>query len=67
MTPLIEAMKLEGSYQLKDPCYDHGLVNRDSPQCLQGSPWSVQAQKIMAGKLSDKNVDITTMDNFHRV
>ena len=40
MAPLIEGMKLEGSYAMKDACYDSKLVNRDSPECLQGSAWS---------------------------
>jgi len=60
MKPLLDAMKLEGSYQMKAPCYDSTLVNRDSPVCLQGSSWSEQAQKMMGGELADKNVDITT-------
>lgn len=40
MKPLLDAMTLEGSYALKDPCYDKTLVNQDSPKCLHGSPWS---------------------------
>lgn len=60
-------MELEGSYQMKDPCYNVTLVNEKSNTCLQGAPWSAQAQKIMGGKISDKNADITTLDNFHRV
>ena len=67
MKPFVEAMTLEGSYSMKAPCYDSTLVNRNSPTCLQGSPWSEQAQKIMGGALSDKNADITTQDNFHQV
>ena len=58
MQPLIEAMTLEGSYSMKEPCYDSTLVNRNSPECLQGSSWSEQAQLIMGGNLADKNVDI---------
>jgi len=67
MKPLLDAMHLEGSHALKEPCYDNSLVNEKSPKCLQGSPWSEQAQKIMAGNIADKNVDITPQDNFHRV
>lgn len=60
MKPLIEAMALEGGYMMKEPCYDKTLVNRDSPVCMQGSPWSEQAQKIMGGFLADEGVDIKT-------
>lgn len=67
MKPLIDAMTLEGSYAMKAPCYSDKLVNEKSPECLQGSPWSEYAQKIMGGNLADKNADITTQDNFHRV
>lgn len=67
MKPLIDGMTIEGSYAMKDPCYDHILVNRHTPECHHGSPWSVYAQKLMSGNLADKNADITTDDNFHRV
>lgn len=60
MKPLIEAMALEGGYMMKEPCYDKTLVNRDSPVCMQGSPWSEKAQKIMGGFLADEGVDIKT-------
>ena len=41
LKPLIEAMKLEGSYALKPPCYDVDLVNRkDDPTCGHGSPFN---------------------------
>lgn len=67
MKPLLEAMTTEGSYSMKQPCYDSKLVNRDSPECLQGSKWSEEAQKIMAGNIADKNAEINPQDNFHRV
>ena len=67
MKPLLEAMKLEGSHAMKEPCYDSALVNRQSPECLQGSAWSQMAQEIMAGDLANKNAAIQTQDNFHRV
>lgn len=51
LKPLVEAMELEGSYAMKDPCYDNTLVSRDDPKCLKGSPWTVEAQKIMAGDI----------------
>lgn len=58
MTPLIDAMTLEGSYAMKEPCYDRTLVNRNSPKCLQGSPWTEMSQETMAGNLADKDVGI---------
>ena len=42
--PLINAMILEGSYNLKEPCYNKTLVNEVSPTCLQGNKWSERAQ-----------------------
>jgi len=67
MKPLLEAMELESSYNLKQPCYNHALVNDKRPGCFQGSPWTEHAQKVMGGNISRLNADITTMDNFHRV
>jgi len=43
MAPLLKGMELEGSYGMKDPCYDSTLVNEDSPKCLRGSPFSKTA------------------------
>lgn len=41
LKPLVDAMVLENSYNMKDPCYAQTLVNpADDPKCLQGSPWS---------------------------
>lgn len=69
LKPLMDAMVLEGSYTMKDPCYAHDLLNpTDDPKCLPGSPWSVKAQQIMAGVLPEGNKGkVTTIDNFHRV
>ena len=67
MKPLIESMTLEGSYSMKEPCYDSTLVNRNSPSCLQGSAWSEQAQILMGGDIADKGASIKPQDNFHRV
>jgi len=40
LQPLMDAMILEGSYTMKDPCYAHDLLNpTDDPKCLPGSPW----------------------------
>lgn len=58
MTPLIDAMTYEGSYAMKEPCYDRTLVNRKSPKCLQGSAWTEFAQGVMAGNIADKDAGI---------
>jgi hypothetical protein len=58
--PLLKAMELEGSYDIKDPCYGHDLVNPDVPTCLRGSKWSEIAQGYMGGDISDKNAAIVT-------
>jgi hypothetical protein len=38
--PLVDAMKLEGFYNLKEPCYFQPLVNAEDVSCLHGSPWN---------------------------
>jgi len=43
MEPFVEGMEIEGSYRLKDPCYNDALLNPDDPKCLKGSPWSEHA------------------------
>jgi hypothetical protein len=40
LAPLVTAMKLEGSYWLKPPCYNHNIINDYDPTCLHGSPWN---------------------------
>ena len=61
-------MQLEGSYNLKIPCYNKNLVNPDSPhECMRGSPWVTQAQYVMGGDISDEHVSMFSFDNFHRV
>jgi hypothetical protein len=40
LAPLVEAMELEGFYNLKPPCYTSPLVNLEDPKCLHGSPWN---------------------------
>lgn len=39
MKPLLDGMKLENSYYMKDACYDNTLVNNERPDCIKGSPW----------------------------
>lgn len=64
---MIDAMFLENSYNIKEPCYAKTLINPDSKTCLKGSKWSAEAQKIMGGNIKDKHATIETQDNFHRV
>jgi len=65
--PLVKAMELENSYNIKDPCYNSNLVNPDLPTCLHGSKWTEMAQSIMGGEIGDKQARLNTIDNFHRV
>lgn len=67
LQPLLDGMLLEGSYDVKEPCYGHELVNPVLPTCLQGSKWTEYAQGIMGGDIADKNATLITEDNFHRV
>ena len=67
MKPLLEAMELEGSYNLKQPCYSKSLINENRPDCWKGSKWSEHAQFIMGGDFFKLNAGIDTQDNFHRV
>lgn len=65
---MIDAMKMEGFYGTKPPCYDHVLINRkDDPTCLHGAPWNAEfSQTIMAGDLPS-GTHWNNDDNFHRV
>ena len=67
VAPMIDAMELEGYYNLKEPCYNILLVNPEDPTCLHGSPWNAQySQKIMGGDLLNGD-EVVNDDNFHRV
>ena len=66
--PFIDAMFLEGSYNIKIPCYNKNLVNPHTPkECMSGSPWVTQSQVRMGGSTADEHVTLDTFDNFHRV
>jgi len=40
---LVEGFVMEGSYNMKKPCYGHELLNpTDDPTCLHGNPWTQQ-------------------------
>jgi hypothetical protein len=65
---LIEAMEMEGSYQMKPPCYGHEFDNPNVPTCLHGNPWSTQfTQNIMAGEFENKHITVQNDDDFHQV
>jgi len=39
---LLEGIEMEGSYQLKPPCYGHETENPNVPTCYHGNPWTNQ-------------------------
>ena len=59
--PVIEAMKMEGFYNFKPPCYD----NPPSDQCTYGNRWSEFAQTKMGGLPNTSILNVT--DAFHPV
>jgi len=66
MAPMIEAMELEGSYNIRAPCYNISTINPDWPKkCQRGNKWTSEAQKLMGGDIGEVTFD--TFDNFHRV
>ena len=69
LSGLVEGFVMEGSYNMKDPCYGHELLNpTDDPTCLHGNPWTQQyTQNIMGGAFDNTNISIVNDDNFHRV
>jgi len=68
LDPMLEAMKMEGFYGMKEPCYESLLTNPEKLTCLHGAPWNAaNSQRIMAGDLPNKHTTIHTDDNFHRV
>jgi len=68
LKPLLEAMKLEGSYAIKPPCYDKDLIDRTDPTCGHGSPWNAQfTQMLMGGNFGNPYINVVNNDNFHRV
>jgi hypothetical protein len=66
--PLLDAMEMEGSYNLKPPCYTKPLVNAQSPSCFHGTPWNAQySQAIMGGNLPGTKMSVDNDDNHHEV
>jgi hypothetical protein len=64
--PIVEGMIMEGSYNIRVPCYNLSTINPDTPnECQRGNKWVTEAQKDMAGDLHGANFD--SFNNFHRV
>ncbi len=68
LQPLVEGIEMEGSYQLKPPCYGHETENPDVPTCFKANPWTeAYTQPMMGGTFSSKHIKVVDDDNFHRV
>lgn len=68
LKPLVEGIEMEGSYQLKPPCYGHETENPDLPTCFHGNPWTNEhTQIMMGGTFDNKHIKVVNDDNFHRV
>lgn len=66
INPFIEAIELEGSYIMKDACYDNDDVNPISVKCLHGAPWTETAVKTLVGSFENSKISLEVDDNFHR-
>ena len=67
MAPFLEGMHQEGSYVMKDACYQSDLINVPDNKCLKGSPWvEERALKNLVGEFADPDVTLSNNDNFHR-
>ena len=67
IAPFLEAMRLEGSSVMKEPCYQNDIINVPTPSCLKGSPWvEERSLKSLVGNLADPQVTLINNDNFHR-
>ena len=65
---LLEGIEMEGSYQLKPPCYGHETENPRVPTCFHGNPWTeAYTQNMMGGTFDNSNITVVNDDNFHRV
>lgn len=62
LAPLIDALKLEGSYHLKYPC--SMATKADPDDCWVGSPWVEQVTPFVTGADKD-GVSIVTRDEFN--
>ncbi|MEO1002202.1 MAG: hypothetical protein AAFX65_03715 [Cyanobacteria bacterium J06638_7] len=69
LQPLIEALRMEGYYGFKPPCYDTAETNsRSNPCCTPYAPWiQNHANALMAGEAeAPVRFGITALDSFHR-
>jgi hypothetical protein len=69
LEPLIEALRMEGYYGFKPPCYDTAETNsRTDPCCTPYSPWIQEhANALMAGEPeAPVRFSLTALDSFHR-
>eukprot|EP00352_Strombidinopsis_acuminata_P005277 CAMPEP_0176372020 /NCGR_PEP_ID=MMETSP0126-20121128/25105_1 /TAXON_ID=141414 ORGANISM="Strombidinopsis acuminatum, Strain SPMC142" /NCGR_SAMPLE_ID=MMETSP0126 /ASSEMBLY_ACC=CAM_ASM_000229 /LENGTH=441 /DNA_ID=CAMNT_0017731709 /DNA_START=295 /DNA_END=1623 /DNA_ORIENTATION=+ len=67
LAPLVSGMEMEGSYNLKEPCYTEEDVNPPSNTCSHGSPWMAEhAVKTFIGEFEKENIHLSVDDNFHR-
>ena len=65
---LLEGIEMEGSYNLKPPCYGHETENPNVPTCFHGNPWTdAYTQIMMGGAFDNTNITVENDDNFHRV
>jgi hypothetical protein len=68
LKPLIDGFEMEGSYQMKPPCYGHETENPNLPTCLHGNPWTnAYTQKMMGGPFTNTKISVSNDDNFHMV
>ena len=66
IAPFLEAMRLEGSSVMKEPCYQNDIINVPTPSCLKGSPWvEERSLKSLVGSIADPQVTLINNDNFH--
>ncbi|MEM8612276.1 MAG: hypothetical protein AAGF93_09690 [Cyanobacteria bacterium P01_H01_bin.105] len=69
VTPIIDALALEGYNGFKPACYNSALDNtRTDPKCTPYSPWiQNKANEIMAGSdVSPVSFSLDIKDSFHR-
>lgn len=69
LEPLIEALRMEGYYGFRPPCYDTAETNsRTDPCCTPYSPWIQEhANALMAGEAEvPVRFGMTALDSFDR-
>jgi hypothetical protein len=69
LQPLVDAMVMEGYYNLKPACYNSDEINPKLPTCWQGSPFITEfGPSMMSDEKTFKRPDTTVVgaDQFHR-